>query len=145
MNLFDVLNRGAAHAPKPPTHPPSVVKAAEKARAQWLNALLVDQTRAWMDLGAEQPDVLSGLAVVLTCAGFVHVHDTRRTDTPELRIIRGAISAGTSCSANGCRIRAEDARAFSAAAHHAAVIIQSGTIAGIIHAAESIRKTIGLP
>ncbi len=145
MNLLALLNRGAAHAPKPPAYPPSVVKAAEQARAQWLNALLVDQTRAWMDLGAEQPDVLSGLAVVLTCAGFVHVHDTRRTDTPELRIIRGAISAGASCSANGCRIRHEDARAFSAAAHHAAVIIQSGTIAGIIHAAESIRKTVGLP
>ena len=145
MNLLALLNRGAAHAPKPPAYPPSVVKAAEQARAQWLNALLVDQTRAWMDLGAEQPDVLSGLAVVLTCAGFVHVHDTRRTDTPELRIIRGAISAGASCSVNGCRIRHEDARAFSAAAHHAAVIIQSGTIAGIIHAADSIRKTIGLP
>lgn len=145
MNLLALLNRGAAHAPKPPAYPPSVVKAAEQARAQWLNALLVDQTRAWMDLDAEQPDVLSGLAVVLTCAGFVHVHDTRSTDTPELRIIRGAISAGAACSANGCRIRAEDARAFSAAAHHAAVIIQSGTIAGIIHAAESIRKTIGLP
>ncbi len=145
MNLLALLSRGAAHAPKPPAYPPSVVKAAEQARAQWLNALLVDQTRAWIDLGAEQPDVLSGLAVVLTCAGFVHVHDTRRTDTPELRIIRGAISAGASCSANGCRIRHEDARAFSAAAHHAAVIIQSGTIAGIIHAAESIRKTVGLP
>ena len=145
MNLLALLNRGAAHAPKPPAYPPSVVKAAEQARAQWLNALLVDQTRAWMDLGAEQPDVLSGLAVVLTCAGFVHVHDTRRNDTPQLRIIRGAISAGAACSANGCRIRAEDARAFSAAAHHAAVIIQSGTIAGIIHAAESIRKTVGLP
>ena len=67
MNLLALLNRGAAHAPKPPAYPPSVVKAAEQARAQWLNALLVDQTRAWMDLGAEQPDVLSGLAVAEMC------------------------------------------------------------------------------
>lgn len=145
MNLFTLLNRGADHAPKLPQYTAQQLRAVERTRAQWLNALLVDQTRAWMDLGAEQPDVLSGLAVVLTCAGFVHVHDTRRNDTPQLRIIRGAISAGASCSANGCRIRAEDARAFSAAAQHAAVIIRAGTVAGIIHAAESIRKTVGLP
>lgn len=145
MNLFTILNRGAAHAPKPPEHTAAVVRAAEATRAQWLNALLVDQTRAWMDLGESQPDVLSGLAVVLTCAGFVHVHDTRSADTPELRIIRGAISAGTACSANGCRISVEDARAFSAAAHHAEVIIRAGTVAGIIHAAVSIRKTLDLP
>lgn len=145
MNLFDVLNRGATHAPKPPRHSAAVVRAAEKTRAEWLDALLVSQTRAWMDLGDEQPDVLSSLAVVLTIAGFAHVYDTRRADTPELRIIRGAISAGTACSARGCRMSAADVRAISAAAGHATNIIKAASIDAILHASESIRKTVGLP
>lgn len=145
MDFMQFIGRGAALAPQRPQYTGQQLRAVEAARRQWLNALLVDQTRAWLDIGASQPEVLNGLAVVLTTAGFVNVYDTRSADTPEVRIIRGAISAAEACVANGSRIREADARAFSAAARHAAAIIEKGSPAAIIHAAESIRKTVGLP
>lgn len=145
MNLFALLNRGAAYAPPKPRHPPAVVKAAEKARREWLDALLVDQTRAWLSLGESQPDVLSGLATVLTLAGMVHVFDTRNADTPDLRVIRGAISAATQSAAAGSVLTAADAGAFSAAAQRAEAIIRAASADAIIHAATGIRETVGLP
>lgn len=145
MNLFDVLNRGAAYAPPPPRYTPAQLRAINGTRLQWLNALLVDQTRTWMSLGEHAPEVLEGMATMLTIAGFVHVFDAKSADTPELRVIRGAISAATQCAASGAVLTAADAQAFRAACDRARTIIEAGTPAGIIHAAESIRKTVGLP
>lgn len=144
MNLMQLLARGAAHAEASPRYTVPQLRAINATRRQWLNALLVDQTRAWMDLGERQPEVLTGLAVVLTCAGFVEAHDAG-ADTPRLRVIRGAISAAEQCAQQrGNRIQAADAKAFSAAARHAAEIIQAGTPAAIVHAAGAIRATVGL-
>lgn len=145
MNLFTLLNRGAAHAPPKPQYTPAQLRAIEATRLQWLNALLVDQTRTWLSLGEHAPDVLEGMATMLTIAGFVHVFDARSADTPELRVIRGAISAATQCAATGSVLTADDARAFRAACDRARTIIEAGSHAAIIHAAESIRKTVGLP
>lgn len=141
MNLHAFLNRGAAHAPKPID---PIVKAAEDTRKQWLNALLVDQTRTWMSLDESEPDVLSAMATMLAIAGFAHVYDARRSDTPDLRIIRGAISAITQCSAEGSVITADHARAFSSAAQRAVSIIEVASVEAIVHAAKSIRETVGL-
>jgi len=145
MNLFDILNRGARHAPSDADREAQKIKAAAEAtRLQWLNALLVDQTRTWMSLGEHAPDILNAMATMLTIAGFVHVYDRRSADTPELRVIRGAISAATQCYAGGAVLTAADARAFRAACDHARTIIEAGTPDAIIHASESIRKTVGL-
>lgn len=145
MNLFAFLQSGARYAPPKPRHSAAVVKAAEKARREWLDALLVDQTRAWLSLGERQPEVLSGLATVLTLAGMVHVFDTRSADTPELRVIRGAISAATQSSAAGSVLTAADAGAFSAAAQRAEAIIRAASVDALIHAATGLRETVGLP
>lgn len=139
MNLFAMLNRGAAHAPNP------VKQAAEAARKQWLNALLVHQTGAWMSLGESQPETLNAMASVLTIAGFVHVFDTKSADTPDLRVIRGAISAATQAAKAGWVVLRPEAQAFRAACDRAHRIIEAGTVPAIIHAAESIRRTVGLP
>lgn len=145
MNLFDIINRGARHAPSDADRKAAKIKAAaEAARLQWLNALLVDQTRAWLNLGTAQREVLNGMATLLTIAGMVAVHDERSADTPALRVIRGAISAATQAAQAGDIIRTQDAQAFAAACQYAEIIIRTGSVPGIIHAAGAIRETVGL-
>lgn len=145
MNLMSFLKAGERHAPRPPAHSQAVVKAAGKARQQWLDALLVDQTRTWMSIGERQPEILSAMAAMLTIAGFCHVHDARSADTPDLRVIRGAISAATQCSASGSVLTVHEANAFRAACDRAADAVRSASIDAILHAATSIRETVGLP
>lgn len=149
MNLFALLNRGASHADilhqrEATARQAGITAAAEASRAQWLSALLTDQTRAWMSIGEADRDVLAATAIMLTIAGFCSVYDTRDTDSLDLRILRGAISAATQCSAAGAVVSVNDARAFSAAADRAATIIRAATVPAICHAAESIRLTVGL-
>ena len=144
MNLFAFLRQGAAHAPKPSPYTPAQLRAIEGVRLQWLNALLVDQTRAWLSLGEHAPEVLHGMATMLTIATFAAAHGTGRDDGADIRIMRGAVSAATQCARNGAVLTADDARAFRAACDRARAIIEAATPAAIIHAAESIRKTVGL-
>lgn len=145
MNLFALLNRGAKHAPTDAQRARAAIeKVANATREKWLDAIMVDQTRAWMGIGESDQGVLDGMATMLTIAGFAHVYDARSTDTPDLRVIRGAISAATQCAQNGSRVTVDDARAFSSAAKRAAAIIESASVDAIVHAAEAIRKTVGL-
>lgn len=145
MNLFTMLNRGAAHAPSDTQRQQAkITVAAETARKQWLNALLVDQTRAWMSIGQQEAGVLAGLTTMLTIAGFVHVYDVKNIDTPDLRIIRGAVSAATQCMEAGGCVSLADAQAFSSAAKRADAIIKAASVEAIIHASQAIRDTVGL-
>lgn len=145
MNLMALLNRGAAHAPTDAERRQAIInKAAEETRAKWLNALLVDETRAWMSIGANEPGVIEGMTTMLAIAGFAHVYDAKSADTPDLRVIRGAISAATQCQAAGGVVGVSDARAFSSAAGRAKAIIQKASVGAIIHAAQTIRETVGL-
>lgn len=139
-----MLAKGASYAPQRPRHTKQQVKAAEQARKDWLNALMVDQTRAWLEIGDEAPDLVSAFAVLLTLGGFVIVYETKSADTPALRIIRGAISAAEQCSRNNCKISKEHAIAFNVAAAQASEAIKGASIDAIIHAAISIRSTIGM-
>ena len=146
MNLFNFLGRGAALAPSDTQRRQQAIDhAAEKARAQWLNALLVDQTRTWLSLGDQDPEILTGMAAMLTIAGFVHAHDVKDVEHPDMRVIRGAVSAARQCSAAGSVITVADAQAFSAGCERARVIIEAGSTAAIIYAAQAIRETVGLP
>jgi hypothetical protein len=141
MNLQAFLSRGAAHAPK---QVDPVTKAAEDTRVRWLDALMADETRAWMGIGEADRGVVEGLTTMLAIAGFAHVYDTRNADTPDIRIIRGAISAAEQCMKRGGVVQVEDARAFSSAATRARAIIESASVDAIIHAATQIRATVGL-
>lgn len=145
MNLLTFLNRGSAHAPsESQRRQAQITESAEAARAMWLNALFVDQTRAWMSIGEYDAGVLSGMATTLTIAGMAHVHDTKVTDSVDIRVIRGAISAATQCAKSGGVVSADDARAFSSAAVRAQNIIRVASVPAILHAAVSIRNVVGL-
>lgn len=145
MNLFALLNRGAAHAPSEAQRARAkIVEAAEAARKQWLDALVVDQTRAWMSIGQYEEGVLAAMATMLTIAGFTHVYDTKSIETADLRIIRGAVSAATQCMAAGGVVSVADAQAFSSAAKRADAIIRAASVDAIVHASETIRDTVGL-
>ncbi len=145
MNLAAFLNRGAAHAPRQiDRQAQAVLDNAEKARASWLNALLVDQTRSWMSLGETRPDLLGAMATMLTISGFVHVFEAKTADTPDLRVIRGAISAAEQCQKAGAVLRVEDVRAFTSACQRAEKIIASASVAAIVHAAQSIKLVVEL-
>lgn len=145
MNLFALLNRGAAHAPSDEDRALAAIKkAAEATREKWLDAIMVDQTRAWMGIGESDQGIIDGMTTMLAIAGFAHVYDAHSVDTPDLRVIRGAISTATQCARNGSRVTVEDARAFSSAADRALAIIKGASVEAIIHAAETIRETVGL-
>ena len=81
---------------------------------------------------------------MLTIAGFVHVYDAKKDDTPDLRVIRGAISAATQCVKSGGRISVDDARAFTSACDRATAAVRSATVPAILHAAMSMRQVVGL-
>ena len=144
MNLFELLNRGAAHAPKRPKFTAAQVRDFEAARRQWMNALLVEQTRAWMSIGEKDREVVVGLTLVLTIAGFISVYDSRDTDRPDLRIIRGAVSTAEQCMKSGYVITADHARAFSSAAARARELVENASYEAIIHASNSARNLTGL-
>jgi hypothetical protein len=142
---MNFLNTGARHAPSDADRQQAAVnEAAEKSRAQWLNALLVDELRAWENIGDRDPEVIYSMSAMLTLAGFVHTHDKRDADTPDIRIIRGAISAAAQCAKSGCKVSENDARAFSSACARASEIIRGGSAPAIVHAAQSMRSLVGL-
>ena len=145
MNLFKFLNRGAAHAPsEAERRQAAIAKSAEYARDRWLDALLTDQTRAWWSIGEQDKQVLSGTVVMLTIAGFCEVFDTKSAETVDLRVLRGGISAATQCGAAGSVITVPLAQAISSACLRAEAIIRRATVPGILHAAQTIRATVGL-
>lgn len=145
MNLTAFLNRGARHAPSDAERQQAAInKAAEESREKWLDAIMVDQIRAWDTVGKHEPGVLEGMATMLTLAVFVHVYDANTDDTPDLRIIRGAISAATQCAKAGGVVSVDDARAFSSACARAMDAIRAGSVPAIIHAATSIRAVVGV-
>jgi hypothetical protein len=145
MNLMSFLQRGATHAPTDAQRRQAKYDAtANAARQMWLDALLVDQTRAWMSIGEDAPDILGAMATMLTIGGMVHVYDKRTEDTPDMRVIRGAISAATQRAQSKGVITTDDVRAFAAGCERAVAAIREGSTTAIIHAAQSIRVVVGL-
>ena len=151
MNIYKFLDRGPhgttlLQQRDNDSRMAAIATAAEGSRAHWLRALLADQTRTWLNIGEVDRDALANNSIMLTIAGFCHVFDggSEAIESPTMRIIRGAISAATQAVQAGGVLTVDDARAFSAAAERAAVVIQSATIPAIVHAAESIRRTVGL-
>lgn len=144
MNLFKFIARGTAGASTDESRRQARInKKAEDARERWIHALQADETRAWLNLGEEQHKTLSGLAILLTIAGFCHVHDGGTVDTPDLRVIRGAISTVETCGKAGGVILPLDMATFQTACTRAKDIIRRASVGAILHAAVSIREAVG--
>lgn len=147
MNLFKFLRVGASHADvlvarEADRRQAAIDLAAENTRALWLDALTIDATRAWMAVGEKDRDVLSGLVIMLTIAGFCHAHAGGKIDHPDIRVFRGAVSAATQCSAGGSLITGEFAQAFHSAVTRAMAIVRAASVPAILHAAQSIRFAV---
>lgn len=143
MNLFALLKIGEAHAMSDAErNRKKRVDAAELTRASWLRALVSDQTRAWMNIGEKDAGVLQAFAAIMTITGFVFAFNGRSIDDPDIRVIRGSVSAASQCSAAGCVISIDDARAFSSASQRAEKIIRSASVDAIISASISINELL---
>jgi len=148
MNLFTLFNRGVALSGVNERTAAKLQKEHDDAvvatRAKWVNALLVDQTRAWMAINDRDKGALTGLIAVLTLAGIAKSFDDS-ADAPAVRIIRGAISAAHQCGASAdCVISVEDARAFRSAASAATEIIQTCSVEAIAQAAVHLSRMAGV-
>lgn len=117
-------------------------KAAEQQRKRWINALYADTTRAWMDLGQDGKSVLNGLVLALTLAGMAKVYDAGSESNPDVRVIRGAISAAEQCAKEGCVLKADHAKAMTAAAYRAIEIVRACSWEDIVHACDYLDKQL---
>lgn len=149
MNLFTLVNRGVALSGVNERQTKKLTDLRDSAvaatRAKWLNALTVDQTRAWMAIDSRDRGALKGLITVLTLAGLAKAFDDHHENSLEVRIIRGALSAAEQCAVSAdCVITVAHARAFTTAANGAAEIINSCTGEAIVHASVHLRKMAGM-
>lgn len=140
MNLFSLLNRAPKGKPAP-EFTPREMRAIERERAGCINALLVDETRAWLDLGDDQPDVLRGICAMLLFAFAVKQHDDKSTASSECRVMRGALNAAAKRAETGAAvITPDEATAMSIAATKARAIIADGSPAAIVYAARRLKQ-----
>ena len=138
MNLMKFLGHGIAR-----TGGTQVDQMAEAQRSKWIDALLLDQTRAWMHLGERDRKAVLGLQMLLTLAIMCHLHKRSHSAAdPEIRLIRGALSAAEQCTAAGNVITAQHAQSFSVAAGRAKEIFQRASVAAIVHAAIKLQALV---
>lgn len=137
MNLFTAFNKAIERSgaltilSRPNAQQRAVTQAVAKARAQWLDALLVDETAAWMSTYQQRPDVLRGLTAVLGLAALAKQHDDGHGDSAHVRVIRGALSTVEQCGKAGGSLTTETVQALSIAAKHAREVIEHCSDAAI--------------
>lgn len=142
MNLFDIINNGIAHSgskahlasrrsDKQNAVAQKRAAAVTATREKWLYALQVDETRGWMSLYETQPEVLKGLVTVLSLVALAKEHDAGNLDSPDVRVIRGAVSAATQAADGGSVLSPETLKALSSAAGMARQILSACTDAAI--------------
>lgn len=117
-------------------------KAIAEARQLWLDKLTVDQTRAWMEIDVSTPGVLNGLTALLTLAGLAKAFDDKHQDSPEVRVIRGAISAAEQCGKGGAVMTPAFAQAFHSAVNLASGVIKTCTAGAIAHASNYLSQYV---
>lgn len=152
MDLFTFVNHGAAKSgahhilARPNAQQRADEKrlkgALAKTRAQWLEALLVDETAAWMSTFEKRPDVLRGLTTVLSLAALAKSHDDGNLDSPTVRVIRGAVNAVEECGKAGSVLTPLTVQALSSAAKQARTVIEACTDAAIQHACVTLRAFV---
>lgn len=147
MNLMTFLNAGARLAPSEADRQRAKTeRTAEALRDQWLDALVLDQTQAWMHLGERQAEVLQGLVTMLTLAAYCDACQQGHDDSPASRVMRGAISAAERAAADrDCVLSADDVQAFHSAVEHAQAVVRSAGVDALVGAAQALRRKVGLP
>lgn len=145
MNLFSLINKGVASSgaaailsrPKAPER--QLARSLTQTRAQWRNALLVDETAAWMSTYQQDERVLTGLVTVLTLCAMAREHDDGHSESAEVRVIRGAISAATQAAGQRFLITPDTVKAMSVAATRARQIVDTCSDAGIAQACRDMQ------
>lgn len=138
MSMF---NAGAAFAPKSPAFSGAERRALREMRKKLKNALLVDQTRSWLELGSQQVEVLRGFSVTLSIAGYAMAFDRKSEDGAGLSIIRGALSAIEQCCLTANAVMdVATAKALGAAAVAALGAVENGSDAAMMYAAQKIHQ-----
>jgi hypothetical protein len=147
MDLMKFVQRGTAlsgiysrqiedRLAKQKAHDQYQINALEGCRALWIKCIKIDQTRAWMSISEQDKGLLNGLVALLTTAAVAKMHATNGSlDSPEISVIRGAISAATQCADGGSIISVADAKAFNIACEHAQTIFETCELGAIKHAA----------
>ena len=136
MNLMAFLNKGVNYANDEAQR--RRIRTLEKLRGKWIDALTVDQTRAWMSLGEKQPEALNGLATMLILAGFAKVYDCKNTNIPDISVIRGAISTAQQCAQRAYVLDLATVQALGSATTRAIDILKECSPAAIQHASFSM-------
>lgn len=139
MNLFALINRGVRLS-----EASEVDRLSEQARKRWIDALTTDEIRTWMNVQQQDKASLVGLGLVLSGAALAAQHDAKTGDTPDVRVIRGALSAIEQAGHNGSLIDAPTAQAISSAATRAREVLQRCSKDAIQHAARELRRAVGL-
>lgn len=139
MNLFALINRGVKLS-----EACEVDRVTEQARKRWIDALTTDEIRTWMNIQQQDKASLVGLGLVLSGAAFAAAHDAKTSDAPDVRVIRGALSAIEQAGHNGSHITTETAQAISSAATRARDVLQRCSKGAIQHAARQLRQAVGL-
>lgn len=141
MNLFQFFDRGIANSGIHTRKQAEFAREMEAARSKWLDALMADETRAWMAIGEQSREILTGLSTLLVLAGLCQAGDKGDVNTVENRVIRGAISAAQQCARSGCEITAQHAQAFSSASTMARKIFETCSHTAMAHAAQYLDQT----
>lgn len=141
-----ILDRPNAKQRATSRHHEQIAAAVAATRKQWLNALQVDETAAWMSIYEQRPDVLRGVCAILTLAALAREHDDGNLDAPQVRVIRGAVSAVEQSGKAGSVITPELTQALSTAARMATEIVNTCSQGAIEHACaylSSFAKQLG--
>lgn len=139
MNLFSFINR-AVHD----CHSTEVARESERARKQWLDALTSDEIRAWLSLDQHDSGLLLGIGMGLSAAALAAAHDAGTEDIPDVRVIRGALSAIEQAGHNGSRIEPDMVRAVSSAATRARDVLTTCSHDAIYKAAVLVKQAYAL-
>lgn len=146
MLLYSLINRSArVHGTMDAEYRPQrekVRRSIAGARQLWLDKLQIDRMRAWMEIDDSAPAVLNGLTVLLTLAGLAKAFDDKHQDSPEVRVIRGAISAAEQCGKNGAVMTPDSAQALDSAVSMAIDVVRACSDAAIAHASSYLSKYV---
>jgi hypothetical protein len=146
VNLHDLFNRGIRNSRvverRVEETARELAKQMEICRAKWLDALYIDEIRAWDVLDGDAKQPITGLTTLLTLAGMCKTFDQQDHDCTEVRVIRGAISAAHQCARAGYRITVADARALSSAATRAREIFTTCSHDAMAHAATYLNASL---
>lgn len=138
MNLFGFIARGVRH-----TGGTELEQRTEAQRRLWLDALLVDETRAWLHLHQSDRAALVGFQTLLTLAVMAHLHDQPKAhDQPGVRVLRGGLSAIDQCLAENSVITPQHARSLQIAAAAAREMLQQASQRAIQAAAAKLPRLV---